>query len=157
MTAQQKQRAELIKKKQADLYQWYTFALKQKRIKRNTLIETLMDESYHNQRQRQLARLCALYDITPDREQAAKNYSNSIAKANLVTGQPIFTYYKKGYLFELGHGVTLNKDDKMQIESEKTNQLIQKARDVIEQALEESPKTSYQKSSLAYMMKKFNI
>ena len=102
-----------------------------------------MDKSYHNQRQRQLARLCAFYDIIPDKESAAKNYSDSIAKANMVTGQPIFNYYKKGYLFEIGNGISLNKDVKRQIESEKTSQLIQRAREEIEEALEESPKTAY--------------
>lgn len=68
MTSQQRERAEIVKKKQADLYLWYTSALKQNRIKKNTLIETLMDKSYHNKRQRQLARLCAQYDIIPDKE-----------------------------------------------------------------------------------------
>jgi hypothetical protein len=69
-----------------------------------------------------------------------KNYSDSIAKANLVTGQPIFTYYKKGYLFEIANGISLNKDVKKQNESEKMNQLIQNARDEIEKTLKESSK-----------------
>lgn len=50
----------------------------------------------------------------------------------MVTGQPIFAFYKKGYLFEIGNGISLNKDVKRQKESERTNQLIQEARDNIE-------------------------
>ena len=53
----------------------------------------------------------------------------------MVTGQPIFTFYKKGYLFELSQGISLNKNVKRQIESERTNDLIQKARENIEMSI----------------------
>jgi hypothetical protein len=79
--------------------------------------------------------LCAQYDIIPDKDLASKHYSDSIAKANLVTGQPIFTFYKKGYLFELANGVSLNKDVKKQKDSERNSELIEKARLDIEKMI----------------------
>ena len=45
-----------------------------------------------------------------------------------MTGQPIFAFYKKGYLFELANGVSLNKDVKKQKDSERTSKLIEEAR-----------------------------
>lgn len=50
------------------------------------------------------------HGIIPDREQAIKNYSDSIGKVNQINNRSIFCYYKTSQLFELPNGVSLNKD-----------------------------------------------
>ena len=68
------------------MFDWYSAALSNRRIKKNTLIETLMDKSYHNKNQRQLAKICAEYNIVPEKELATKNYSDSVSKVNMISG-----------------------------------------------------------------------
>jgi hypothetical protein len=41
-----------------------------------------------------------------------KNYSESAAKANQITDGNAFQFYKTGQMFDLPHGVTLNKEVK---------------------------------------------
>jgi len=51
---------------------------------------------HHNKTQRELALLCAQYDIVPDKQLAMKNYSESAAKANQITNGNAFQFYKTG-------------------------------------------------------------
>lgn len=82
---------------------------------------------HHNKTQRDLALLCARFDIVPKKDLALKNYSESAAKANMITSGNAFAFYKTGQMFDLPHGVTLNKEVKRQREQEKNQTLFLEA------------------------------
>ncbi len=103
--------------------------MRERRLKRNPLLEGIMASEDRSRIQRNLSHLCAKYRIYPDREKALEAYSDSMAKATLVpTGKTIFGEYKTAHLFDIKKGISLNKEVKRLRESERTKKMILEAR-----------------------------
>lgn len=93
LTQEELRQREISIKQQGEFFSSYLEKVRQRRLKRNPLLETVM--AGRNRVQRNLSKLCTRYKILPDKERALESYSDSMAKANMVPpGASIFCTYK---------------------------------------------------------------